>query len=117
MTGSGASVFVTGFLLALLAAKYYTCDSEVFLGKRNPLAMKAISFKLPPALYQNLTAEARERGVSKSALIRQALQRLLDEPGSGRPLSALSLAGDLVGSIEGPEDLSVNDEYLNDFGA
>ena len=30
----------------------------------------------------------------------------------GRPMSALEAAGDLVGSVEGPGDLSTNKKYL-----
>jgi hypothetical protein len=32
------------------------------------------------------------------------------------PISALDLAGDLVGSCEGPGDLSTNPKYLEGFG-
>jgi hypothetical protein len=32
------------------------------------------------------------------------------------PLNALELAGDLVGCLEAPEDLSTNKEYLRGFG-
>lgn len=31
-------------------------------------------------------------------------------------ISALSAAGDLVGCVEGPEDLSTNPEYMQGFG-
>lgn len=48
-----------------------------------------------------------------------------DEGGEARPRgprrkptpgSALELAGDLVGSVEGPRDLSTNPKYLEGFG-
>lgn len=31
-------------------------------------------------------------------------------------LNALELAGELVGSLEAPEDLSINKKYFQDFG-
>ena len=78
--------------------------------------MKTLSLKVPETLDRKLSARARTRRTTKSALIREALEDFL---GSGSPLpkgSALELAGDLVGSLEGPGDLSTNKEYFKDFG-
>ena len=60
---------------------------------------------------------AKQRGQSKSEVVRMALEQFLD----GRPVgkqtrSALELAGDLVGSVEGPGDLSTNPKYMEGFG-
>jgi metal-responsive CopG/Arc/MetJ family transcriptional regulator len=75
--------------------------------------MKTISLKLPPDLSVKLARAAKERGESKSELVRAALQQFLN---GERPMSALELAGDLVGCGEGPGDLSTNPKYLAGFG-
>ena len=79
--------------------------------------MKTFSVKLPPRLSAQLTRAARQRGQSKSAVVRAALEQFLNGEGAGqRPLSALDLAGDLVGCAEGPGDLSTNPKYMEGFG-
>jgi ribbon-helix-helix CopG family protein len=78
--------------------------------------MKTISLKLPDDLERTLTAKAERDGTTKSALIREAIEAHLSRE-AGRPAgSFLELAGDLIGSLEGPGDLSYNREYLKDFG-
>jgi hypothetical protein len=79
--------------------------------------MKTISLKLSPRLHAQLNHAARQRGESKSAVVRAALERFLDGEGAGpRPLSVLELAGDLVDCAEGPADLSANPKYLEGYG-
>lgn len=78
--------------------------------------MKTLSLKLPEALYGDLAALADDQGVSKSALVREALTELFRRkraPGRG---SALALLQDWVGAVEGPEDLSYNKAHLEDLG-
>lgn len=74
--------------------------------------MRIASFKLPEELDQTLTAVARERHVSRSALVREAIENLV-KPARR---SALDLAGDLVGSLDGPADLSTSSRHMKDFG-
>jgi Arc/MetJ-type ribon-helix-helix transcriptional regulator len=79
--------------------------------------MKSISLKLTDKLLRQLEQTARGRGQSKSAVVRAALEQFLNGARTGqRPLSALELAGDLVGCVEGPGDLSTNPKYLEGFG-
>jgi len=78
--------------------------------------MKTISLKLEEGLDQRLTACARTRGTTKSHLVRNALRAFLDEEGETRPGSCLDLAGDVIGSVEGPVDLSVNPRHMRGFG-
>jgi hypothetical protein len=60
---------------------------------------------------------ARKRGARKSALVREALERYLDESGEGRRGSFLDLAGELAGGVtDAPADLSWNPRHLADFG-
>jgi metal-responsive CopG/Arc/MetJ family transcriptional regulator len=79
--------------------------------------MKTISLKLADPLLRKLERLARERGQSKSAVVRAALEQFLNgaRPAQ-RPMSALELAGDLVGSLEGPGDLSTNPKYMEGYG-
>lgn len=79
--------------------------------------MKTISLKLPDPLNRRLEIMAKRQRVSKSEVVRVALENYLNggqaEP---RPISALELAGDLVGCCEGPGDLSTNPKYMEGFG-
>lgn len=79
--------------------------------------MKVLSLKVPEALDRKLAAAVRRRGARKSELVRQALERYLDEVQEPRRGSFLYLAGDLVGCVkDAPADLSSNPRRLADFG-
>jgi predicted transcriptional regulator len=78
--------------------------------------MKTLSLKLPETLYGDLAALAEHQGVSKSALVREALVKLFSHQRAPDRGSALALLEDVAGSIDGPEDLSVNQAYLEDLG-
>ena len=77
--------------------------------------MTTVSLKVPAVLEQRLARLAKSQGASRSAVIREALERLLDET-STHPDSCLALASDLIGSVEGPADLSHNKKRLEGFG-
>jgi predicted transcriptional regulator len=83
--------------------------------------MKTLSLKLSSRLSARLERAARQRGQSKSELVRAALEQFLNHappgPRTARPMSALARAGDLVACGEGPGDLSTNPAYLERFGA
>lgn len=78
--------------------------------------MKTFSVKLEEGLAQRLSAAARRQRTSKSNLVRHALEIFLDDGKASRAESCLHLAADLFGSVEAPEDLSVNRSHLNGFG-
>jgi len=79
--------------------------------------MKTFSLKLPSRLRAQLDRAAKQRGLSKSEFVRAALEQFLNgERAVQRPMSALELAGDLVGCAEGPGDLSTNPKYMEGFG-
>jgi len=78
--------------------------------------MKSISLKLPETLYGDLESLAEHKGVSKSALVREALLDLCRRQGAPTRGSALAQLEDLAGSIDGPEDLSFNRAYFEDLG-
>lgn len=78
--------------------------------------MKTLSLKIPETLEGDLAAVAEERGVSKSEVVREALVEHLRTVRPAARGSALAMVEDLVGSVEGPEDLSSNPAYLDDLG-
>jgi hypothetical protein len=75
--------------------------------------MKTLSLKLPPALRAKIERAAKSRGQTKSEVVRAALEQFL---GGERPMSALELAGDLVGCCPAPHDLSTNPRHLEGYG-
>jgi Arc/MetJ-type ribon-helix-helix transcriptional regulator len=78
--------------------------------------MKTISVKVPEDLDLKLTAVAAKRRESKSAIIRAALDHLIESSEASTPNSCLDLAKDLIGSVEGPSDLSYNNKHLKGYG-
>ena len=80
------------------------------------MSMKTISLKLSDALHAKLERLAKNCKRTKSDVVREALEQMLNGASSARSISALDLAGDLVGSCQGPGDLSANPKYLEGFG-
>jgi hypothetical protein len=75
--------------------------------------MTTVSLKLPESLLQEVEQEAAARGVPKSAVIRDCLERTLRKAGkAARKVSCLDLMANGVGHFHGPADLSVNKKYL-----
>jgi hypothetical protein len=78
--------------------------------------MTNMSLKLPEALAARLSAAARERKQTKSALVREVLERFFDKDDPASHGSCLELASDLAGCVEGPGDLSFNESHLAGYG-
>ncbi len=78
--------------------------------------MKTLSLKLPPSLETKLTHAARQRGTSKSSIVREALESFLQNNAAPKKGSALEAVSPWVGCVNGPGDLSTNPEYMDDFG-
>jgi predicted transcriptional regulator len=78
--------------------------------------MKTLSLKLPDELDARISAIARQRRSSKSEVVRNALDAYLTKETMPQKGSALDLAGDLVGSLEGPGDLSHHDKHMRGYG-
>jgi Arc/MetJ-type ribon-helix-helix transcriptional regulator len=67
--------------------------------------MKSLTVRLPETLVAQITAESRERHVSKSDIVRERLQSATEPAQRGS--TAFSEIGDLVGAVDGlPADLS-----------
>jgi Arc/MetJ-type ribon-helix-helix transcriptional regulator len=80
--------------------------------------MKTLTVRLPEPLVAEIESESRGRGISKSDVVRERLQRARV---STRPLQrSLEAIADLIGSVDGlPVDLSANvKHYLRatDYG-
>lgn len=80
--------------------------------------MNTLTVKIPEHLESEVVAASAAEHLSKSALVRRALEAYLAQRKSGAPsVSALDRAGDLVGCFAGgPSDLASNPAHLADFG-
>ena len=78
--------------------------------------MKILSLKLPEALLAQITSMAKERGESRSALVREAIETFIAVDNRPQGVNCLDLARDLVGSVKGPVDLSFNKKHLHGYG-
>ncbi len=74
--------------------------------------MRTVSFKLPESLDNAVTDMARARRLSRSAIMREAIESIA----TTKRRSVTALAGDLVGSVEGPSDLAGNPKHLSGYG-
>ena len=78
--------------------------------------MKTLSLKLPESLLEKLDSTARRRGESRSALLREAIETVIEGESQIRDGSCLDLAKDLAGCVNGPEDLSFNKRRMDGYG-
>ena len=75
--------------------------------------MRIVSIKLPADLDRELTDLARRRRLTRSAVVREAL----DSYARGPRRSVTSTAGGLVGVLKGgPTDLSTGGRHLAGYG-
>jgi hypothetical protein len=78
--------------------------------------MTTITCKIPDKVSAHLTALARQRRVSKSQIVREALSATLRK--SSPKVSACDLVKDVAGIIKGgPKDYASHSRYLKGFGA
>lgn len=79
--------------------------------------MTTLTVKIPPPLGAKLDALVRRRKQSKSELVREAIERLVDEGGGSTSVSVFSLVKDLKGIVKNaPKDLSTNPRHMRGFG-
>jgi hypothetical protein len=78
--------------------------------------MKTVTFKLPEKLDAELEATARAEGVSKSQIMRKAIEDRIGRKPNKKAPRAYDLAKDLCGSLKGPGDLSTNPKHMKGFG-
>jgi metal-responsive CopG/Arc/MetJ family transcriptional regulator len=79
--------------------------------------VKTLSIKVTEALERKLTAAVKHRRTQKSVLVREALERYLNDDASPRSGSVLHVAGELAGCVtDAPRDLSSNPRHMSGFG-
>ena len=74
--------------------------------------MRTISLKLPDDLDRRLASLAKRQRVSRSEVIRAALEAFRPD----EPESFAAAAADLAGCVTGPKDLSSSARHLADYG-
>lgn len=75
--------------------------------------MESMSIKLPRTLSAKVSRIARRRNVSRTEVVRDALEAYTSREGS----SAATAVSDLKGCLKGlPRDLSTNHKHLKGYG-
>ncbi len=74
--------------------------------------------KVSPEQKAKIKRLAERRGVTQKAAVLEAVEHELrdEDPIEAQPGSFLEGIEDLVGSVEGPPDLSTNPKYMEEFG-
>jgi len=79
--------------------------------------MSVLTMKVPAKLAARLERVSARRKVSKSEIIREALQDALNRAEADRDLSAYDLMKEGCGLVRSAvSDLSVNKRHLKDYG-
>lgn len=79
--------------------------------------MQVVTFKADEELVEKLDALADEQHTTRSQLIRSAIEEYVEsEMRIAEAPSAYEAMKDVIGSVEGPEDLSTNPKYMEGFG-
>ena len=77
--------------------------------------MNMMSLKLPDDLLREVEEEAHRTGLTKSQVIRRLVEEGFKHKRKAKsPVTCADLAGDLIGSLNGPPDLSTNRRYLEE---
>lgn len=79
--------------------------------------MERINVRVEPRLKQQLEAEAREKGVRPSDIVRQALEEHMQKQMPRESAYDLAKRIGILGVFKGgPSDLSTNPEHMEGFG-
>ena len=78
--------------------------------------MTTITCKISEKLNAHLEAMSRRRRISKSAILREALESKAKGAARSAAPSAYDLVRHLRGSLRGPKDLSTNPRHMKGFG-
>jgi hypothetical protein len=76
-------------------------------------AMRAVSFRLPGDLDDKLSDVARRRGMSRSAVLRAAIEAM---DAHAEQESVTRAGARLVGSVSGPRDLATSPKRMRGYG-
>ena len=79
--------------------------------------MERINVRVDERLKQELEAEAREKGVKPSDIVRQVLEEHMQKRTPGESCLDLAKRAGLIGVFKGgPADLSTNPAHMEGFG-
>jgi metal-responsive CopG/Arc/MetJ family transcriptional regulator len=79
--------------------------------------MERINVRVDQRLKQQLEAEAKEKGVSPSHIVRQALEEHLQRRKPRETCLDIAMRLGIIGSAKGlPRDLSTNPKHMEGFG-
>ena len=78
--------------------------------------MDTLTLKVPRGLLEQLNMVADQKGLNRSAIIREAIQEYLINVDSNRPGSFYELSRDVAGSVNAPSDLSTSKHFLDGYG-
>jgi len=78
--------------------------------------MKTLSVKVPLYVDAALERLAAARHQTKSSIVREAIQSVVDSKDEAAAKSCGALAADLAGCFEGPRDLSTNKRHMRGYG-
>ena len=79
--------------------------------------MTTVTLKMPHVLARRLDDAAEKRQTSRSALIRTAVLKYIDEDQADSTTpSAYDLVREFAGTVEGPRDLSSHPNHLRGYG-
>jgi metal-responsive CopG/Arc/MetJ family transcriptional regulator len=79
--------------------------------------MERINVRVEPRLKQELEAEAKEKGVSPSEIVRQALQEHMRQRTPRETCLDIARRIGILGVYkDAPHDLSTNPEHMEGFG-
>jgi predicted DNA-binding protein len=84
--------------------------------KMSDMASSRITVRIPQKLTARLRAQSRAKGTTESNLVREAIEKYLEVPSEGRSAYELARQAGVIGSLEGPSDLSTNRNYFRNFG-
>ena len=79
--------------------------------------MNTLTLKMPELLNARLDTYAKQKGMTKSEIVRIALSEYFSKDDTQFEGSFFDLSKDLAGSIQAPEDLSENKQYFEGYGA
>jgi len=77
---------------------------------------EVLSIRIPQPIGARLNGLAKRSGRTKTAIVLTALEHQLDAAGLPARGSFVDEAGDLVGCVQGPKDLSTHKKHMSGFG-
>jgi len=78
--------------------------------------MDTLTLKIPDSIREKLAMYAKDKGISKSEIVRNALLEYFEKDILKDQGTFYDLSRDLAGSLSGTHDLSTNKDHLSGFG-